>query len=244
MSRLLAALVAAFVVTTAPATATPLTWTVTTTGDAGGSCPQAGPCTVRQAINSAAPGDTVSLPASGTAYTVTSALTATKDLTISGAGARTTTISGGNTTQVFDLGSSGTPTMTIKGVTITGGKITGSIGFGAGLLLEKGTYFLNDVAIVGNTITVSGNAIGGGLATVTATVTLDRALVSGNTATGNGASFGGGIGNGATLNVNDSTITGNQATGPGTAQAGGGRPRPPGQGEGTVTRPADRRHTA
>lgn len=207
----------------APAGATvPSTWTVTRTDDAGGTCVLGGSCSLRQAMNAATTGDIIDLPASATPYAVTAPLTSTKNLTISGAGARTTTISGGGTTQVFDLGQSpSSPFITIKGLTITGGKITGSNGFGAGLLLENGTYALNDVAIVGNTITVSGNAIGAGLATVSATVTLNRVLITSNIATGNAASFGGGIGNGAALIVNDSTISGNTAAGPGNAYAGG-----------------------
>ena len=223
MSRLLAALGAAFVLFAAPASATvPSTWTVTRTDDAGGSCVLGGSCSLRQAMNAATTGDIINLPASATPYSVTAVLTTTKNLTIAGAGARTTTISGGGTTQVFDLGPSpSSPTITIKGLTITGGKITGSNGFGAGLLLENGTYTLSDVAIVGNTITVSGNAIGAGLATSSATVTLNRVLIAGNTATGNAASFGGGIGNGAALTVNDSTITGNTAASPGSAYGGG-----------------------
>ena len=64
------------------------TITVTSTADAGGSCPGAS-CTLRQAIATAASGDTInfSLPANS-AITLTSAeLLINKNLTISGPGA-------------------------------------------------------------------------------------------------------------------------------------------------------------
>src|SRR4051812_50087806 len=112
MSRLLAALAAAFALSAVPAGAAQ-TWTVTGTGDGGGAtCPPAGPCTLRQAINSAAAGDTVSVPASATPYTVTSALGATKNLTIAGAGARATTNSGGGPPQGLHPGPNPPPAPT------------------------------------------------------------------------------------------------------------------------------------
>src|SRR3954454_12789134 len=136
MPRLAALVAACFALTAAPALATPQSWTVTRTDDPIGPCSYGSGCSLRQAITAAAPGDTVVVPASAVPYTVTSAISFSKSLTIAGAGARTTTISGGGTTQVLVAGVSGTPTIAINGVTITGGYNSGSNAFGGGVLLN------------------------------------------------------------------------------------------------------------
>src|ERR1700678_1615357 len=80
----------------APATASAATITVSSTSDGTGtgSCPNS-PCTLRQAINYASSGDTITL--SGAAYHVTTANgpldIANKTLTITGARAGSTTLS-------------------------------------------------------------------------------------------------------------------------------------------------------
>src|SRR5215470_4119824 len=75
------------------------TWTVTRTDDPAGKVCQPGDCSLRQAITSADAGDTVVVPASATPYTITKfRVVVDKDLTITGAGAGQTTISGADAT--------------------------------------------------------------------------------------------------------------------------------------------------
>ena len=110
----------------AAAPASAATFTVNTTSDASpvvGDCatpPAAGDCSLRQAIAAASAGDTVSLPASATPFAVTlGTIDVSKAITISGAGANTTTIDANGNSQIFEV--SGLPsssTLTISLVTI------------------------------------------------------------------------------------------------------------------------------
>ena len=75
----------------------PVSWaatlTVTSPADAGGTCPGAN-CTLRQAIATAAPNDTInfSLPANSTIALTSAELLINKNLTISGPGANLLTV--------------------------------------------------------------------------------------------------------------------------------------------------------
>src|SRR4051812_25791453 len=95
-------------------------------------------CSLRQAIDKAVDGDTISLPAGH--YTVTSTLEVGRDITIAGTG--TPVIDGGHAVRIFRIGS---PSDTsISGVTITGGKAAGDIG---GALLVPGVLNLTDSTV-------------------------------------------------------------------------------------------------
>src|SRR5919201_3479249 len=101
-ATLIAALVA---VSSAQAAAT---YTVNTTADnppSGSECSGvAGDCSLRQALDKAVSGDTVVVPASATPYAVTDGLiTVLGGVTVQGAGAGSTTISGGGTSQIFEI---------------------------------------------------------------------------------------------------------------------------------------------
>jgi hypothetical protein len=191
------------------------TWTVTQTPDGSGTCVIAGPCSLRQAINSAVAGDTVVVPASVTPYSVASTpIAADKSLTISGAGGRSTTITspaGATSTLIFNLGGTASTTITVSGLTITGANNHTSGGGGA-FAVAAGTFVIRDVGIVGNSATATGggitNEFGGGISmSGSPTLTIDRSLIANNTVTGTGA-----IGaSAATLTITDSTITGNTA---------------------------------
>ena len=99
------------------------TITVTSTADAGGSCPGAS-CTLRQAIATAASGDTINFAAGITTIDLTSAeLLINKNLTISGPGANLLSVqrsaAAGNF-RIFDI-ASGSVNVTISGLTIANG---------------------------------------------------------------------------------------------------------------------------
>jgi hypothetical protein len=204
-------------------------WTVTRADDPspGNTCAP-GNCSLRQAIAQADPaaGDSVSVPASATPYTLSAAkgrIVVSKSLSIAGAGARTTTISGGGMTAVFSITAG---TVNISGVKVTGGMDTSATAGGAGFYVDSATLNLTEVAVTGNTAAASnGNSIGAGISMSSATVNLTRSLVSGNTAktsTSNAAAFGGGIAQGGTLTVVDSTVSGNTALSTQGSAYGGG----------------------
>ncbi|MFN2638209.1 MAG: choice-of-anchor Q domain-containing protein, partial [Gemmatimonadaceae bacterium] len=217
------------------------TLTVKSTADAGGTCPGAD-CTLRQAIASAASGDTIifSLPANS-AITLTSAeLTISKNLTINGPGANLLTVqrsAAGGTPNFRIFNIAGSSTVTISGLTIANGNAFGNSGGGI-YNISTGTLTVTGCAISGNfanggggifnnggtlTITnstISGNSAsngsGGGILNLQGALTITNSTISGNSA---GSDFGGGIFNNFTgkVTLTSSTIFGNSA-----ASGGGG----------------------
>src|SRR5262249_21202804 len=136
----------------------------------------------------------------------------TKSITITGNGPNLLTITGKNLHRVFSIDPS--LTVSISGMTITGGNGTGSIqtgGVGGGVL-NRGISTFTNCVITGNTGT-----IGGGLNSQSATLTLTNCTISNNIATG----FGGGIYCNGTLLVTGCTVTNNKMTGSGQFGAGG-----------------------
>jgi phospholipase/lecithinase/hemolysin len=154
-------------------------------------------------------------------------LAITQDLLIQGPGAGSLTVSGNSASRVFDVGSGAT--VTIAGLTIAGGSVTGdesgplSLG-GGGILNEAGSaLFLTHDVLKNNTATAINDTVdvfGGGLlnegnATVVCSTFIGNQALGGGGGSFFAGSVGGGIDNygGATLTVTDSTFTGNQAIG-------------------------------
>ena len=191
------------------------TITVTNTNDGG-------PGSLRDAIATAASGDTIdfslSYPATiavNTALTIDSA--GPKSLTITGPGASLLTISGGDAVSVFvvqPLGGLGGPmTATISGLTIR----RGSSLLGGGIF-NGGTLTLSNCTVTDNTVD---NQLGGGIFNV-GTLTLRSSTVKGNHAGRQGVpGQGGGIHNASVgvMTLEDSLVFGNSADGLG---SGGG----------------------
>jgi CSLREA domain-containing protein len=225
---LVAALMAACVLLTAgPAHAS--TFTVNSVGDTGDLIPGNGSCytgnivgrlvpecTLRAAIEEAnANGEadkiTFSSALSGTITLTLGQLQidddtpATDDLIIEGPGARKITVSGNNADRVFQISSSAH--VTISGLTISGGDVTGGIGGEGGGIYNEGTLTLSDSTVSGNNALSGGGIDNWGLATLT----LNSSTVSGNTASSS-VDGGGGIHNEGTLTLNSSTVSGNTAS--------------------------------
>jgi hypothetical protein len=218
---LLAALIAAYLMLAAkPAHAT-TTFTVDRNDDPDPTTAKActaapNDCSLRGAIvaaNAAAGADAITLPA-GT-YILSRAganedaastgdLDITDELTITGAGARTTSVAGGPTPyddRIFDNQPGAEATIT--GLSITGGKVNG---FGGGVANLRGDLTLDEVAVKDNT--VSGGYSAGGIYGSEGTLHLTDSTVSGNSATDIG-----GVGQiGGTADITNSTISGNKAT--------------------------------
>lgn len=173
----------------------------------------------------------------------------TNPLTITGRGALNTVIDAQGNSGVFEA--SGTAgDLTFRGVTITGGRITASDTFGAGINYEGfGTLTVIDSEIRGNSTTGSNdrgggigssagdivlirstvaqnstsgvNSPGGGIASLDGDITLVDSTVSGNTTSGD-SSGGGGIATlDGTIHLINSTVASNQTTGALSSSGGG-----------------------
>ncbi len=177
------------------------TITVTNTNDSGAN-------SLRAAITTANgdTGDTIDITATGT-ITLLSALPAiTADMTLSGPGVTSLTVSGNNSTTVgtiFTINSGAT--VSISGLTIANGN-SNAVNAGGGIL-NNGTLTIDDCTISSNTRSGSGNE-GGGI------TNFGTLTVSSSTFSGNSGSQGGGIFNGQTnaLTVVNSTFSGNSVT--------------------------------
>ena len=192
-------------------------FTVDRTDDvAGGTCPSV--CTLRNAVNGAQ-GDTsntITVPA-GT-YTLTSSITIPKTITINGAGASSTTITGNNTFRIFSVAAE--HRLFLSGVTVAGGNATTDTAnpYGGNILVASGAWL-----VVANSRITGGSAPsgGGGIALRGAVIaTFSSSVIDNNTTTGSG----GGIlaqplqagGNAGALGLADSTVAFN------TGSSGGG----------------------
>ena len=151
--------------------------------------------TIQAAIDDALPGDTIRV-APGTYKEHLSLYD--RRISITGAGAAKTIVSGDNDGRVMLLYANST--LTLSSITLRGGKVADNQGGG---IYNDGILIVNDTRIVDNRASVAG----GGIANFGILV-LNDSLVAGNSAyVGNG----GGIVNGGRLYVADSTIEYNNA---------------------------------
>jgi hypothetical protein len=179
---------------------------VTSTADSGAGSLRD---TIAQA-NALAGADTILFDTAGvfalpqTITLLTGELRISGDLTIIGTGADRLTVSGNNASRVFLITSFST--VTLDGLTITGGNGVGAVSQGGGGILNY-----NSTVKVSNS-TISGNSTslyGGGILNYNSTVKVSNSTISGNSA----AFYGGGIykAPGGALTLSNCTITGNRA---------------------------------
>jgi hypothetical protein len=176
-----------------------------------------GPGSLRQTLAEANDGDKIVFSVSGAIDLTSGELLLDKSVTISGPGRDNLAVDGNAISRVFHV-ASGT-TVTISGLTIRNGMVTGNfpVGSGGGIYSFQATLTLNDCAVSGNSATYGGGVTndayndeeGGSWADLT---------ISNSTLSDNSASYdGGGVFNisgrwtGAVLTINNSTFTGNSA---------------------------------
>jgi hypothetical protein len=207
------------------------TITVKSNADAGGICPGA-TCTLRQAIATAVSGDSIDFAAGLTTINLTSdqLFIANKNLTISGPGANLLTVqrSTAVNTPLFRIFDIVAGTVTISGLTIANGDVSGGpVHWGGAILNDGGTVSITNCTISGNSANdFSGDGVGGGIINITTNggsrMTITNCTISGNSANGaifSGDGNGGGLSNGSaggdnsgsTMTIINSTISGNSA---------------------------------
>jgi hypothetical protein len=164
---------------------------------------------LRADIAAASSGDTINFASglSGTITLTSGQLLISDGVTIEGPGASELSISGNNSSRIFEIAAG--QNVAISGLTITDGNAGG--GDGGGVLNE------GMLALTNCTLAASYASNGGGLANDGA-LTLTDCTISGNT-----AANGGGIDNvsGATLALTSSTVYGNHANANDFADGGG-----------------------
>ena len=194
----------AFVLLSQPAPVLAATLTVTSLADSG-------PGSLRDAISTASPGDTIVFAVTGTIVLTSGQLSVNEDVTISGPGAESLAISGNHASRVFDI--DGTVALTISNLTIENGN---GVGFGivtggAGILNYEGT-----LTVINSTFSGNSEYLGGAIRNYQGTLTVINSTFSGNSAKRDSGADGGGILNDqGTATVTSSTFSSNSSDGGG-----------------------------
>lgn len=162
-----------------------------------GSCTD-GDCSLRDALATATPGDSVEFNVTGTITLTLGELTLDKELTVAGPGAGSLTVSGGGSSRVFWIEEG--VNATLSGLTIADGLGQD----GGGIFNRGGLLTLQDCTLANNRSTYDGGGVSNRF---DGTLTVSNCLFSGNRAR-NGAA----IDNRETLIVSDSTFTDNSAS--------------------------------
>ena len=138
--------------------------TVTTTNDSGAG-------SLRQAIADATPGDTITFAVTGTITLMSGELAFNKDLSIQGPNANLLTISGNNTSRIFNISGGA---VNLSGLSISNGNF--ATGFGGGIRAADCNLTISNCAITNNS---AQNA--GGLTLLRGTFNIVNTTISGNT---------------------------------------------------------------
>lgn len=208
---LLAALAGAVV---APAARGAAVETVTNLDDTGAG-------SLRQAVADVDAGGSIAFAAglNGT-ITLASQLDVAKALTIEGPGAQELTISGNDTTRIFDVTAAGD--VELSGLTLTRGRYvvpSSLVGHGGAVRMQaaSGRLTIRDAQITDNTAAAGGSSsivFGGGVGVVRGDLVLERVTLARNQAIGE-EGYGGGLmihSNAGSATLRDVTIDGNSAS--------------------------------
>ncbi|MBA4123586.1 MAG: VCBS repeat-containing protein [Acidobacteria bacterium] len=194
-------------------------FTVTRSDDRNNATCVSGDCSLREAVNAAnasATDDTINFASGLTTITLTNEIIINNagTLTINGTGADVLTIDGGaGTNRIFYTNRA---TVTISGVTLTGGNGIGGggvySGIGGAVFVQGGFLTLDGVQVTGNSVNRSGGGVAFGGGDSGPVLPGTNRIINSNISGNNAAANGGGIWANAPLTIVNSTISGNRAT--------------------------------
>lgn len=186
------------------------------------SLADSGAGTLRQAVLNAVPGDTVSIPAG--AIALLSPIDINKPLTVAGAGANATTVSGSGATRMFNVSN----VVTIADLALINGLADALVNLYGGAIYNTGNLSLLRVALRSNSAADGGGAIYNVSTGAGSGILLLRGCELSGNAVSNVTGAGGGAilststgGTAAQLTIVNSTLTNNNAGGGGGATVGG-----------------------
>lgn len=156
-----------------------------------------GPGSFRQAIISAAAGDTINFAVTGTITLTNGELQISKNLSINGPGEFILAISGNNSSRVFDISTEG---VNISDITVSDGNSFDSPG--GGIQIEEASSLTLTSSIIKN----NAGDFGGGINNEGSLI-MTNVTISGNVAT----LWGGGICNTGNMTIHNSTVSDNTA---------------------------------
>jgi CSLREA domain-containing protein len=179
---------------------------VNTTADLDtGSCSST--CSLRDAVATANPGDTVQVPAGHYVLTL-GEISLSKSLTVAGAGARSTILDGNGAGRIFDdLNTAQTDIVEIDDVALVNGLAVTPDAVGGGL--DGGAIAGGGTLTVRRCLVANSQAEAGGGILWFGTVTVDQCTIAGNRAFS--LSGGGVVINAGLVTITNSTLTGNAA---------------------------------
>jgi hypothetical protein len=205
------------------------TWVVTNTGDGASNCPSASSCTLRGAIESAANGDVISLPAGTYTLSTKEPIDIEKNVSIVGAGASATTITASPASELLYIDSA---EVSISGVTFRGGSsgTPADDGSGGAIYTEDSKVQIDNSAFTDDTANGSDGepshdygegGYGGAIYNEDGELSVNASSFTDNTAAGGYSAsiyeeggYGGAIySEDGELNVTSSSFSGNTASG-------------------------------
>ena len=198
------------------------TITVTNTNDSGSG-------SLRQALADANDGDTIRFAVTGAIQLTSGELVIDKSVTIGGPGPDSLAVSRTSNTQFRIFHVMPGQTVSIQGLTISGGAV--QFDYGGGILNDQATLTLTNCSVVCNTAYYGGGGVYNDGRNGSAALTIVNSAINDNSASSGCDAYGGGIANDGSveLTILNSTISGNSAVeqlpcspGEGGGIAGGG----------------------
>jgi CSLREA domain-containing protein len=177
-------------------------------------------CTLRAAVeeaNALAGADAITFSVAGTITLTSGELAVTQDLTIKGPGARALTVDANQASRVFEIRGR----VTLDGLTIANGKVSGGTFNDGGGILNFGTLTITNSTLTGNSAS-GGSFNRGGAIFNGSTLTITNSTLSDNSASGGSFNAGGAIYNLATSTITNSTLSNNSVSGGSSFNQGGG----------------------
>ena len=182
------------------------TITVTNTNDSGSG-------SLRQALVDVNDGDTINFAVIGTIGLTSGELAVDKSITINGPGSDSLAVSRTSNTQFRIFHVMPGQTVSMQGLTISGGAV--QFDYGGGILNDQATLTLTNCSVVGNAAYYGGGGVYNDGGNGSAALTIVNSAINDNSASSDCDAYGGGIANDGSveLTILNSTISNNSAVG-------------------------------